>query len=278
MEHVIAFPALGLEWAINRVAFQVLGKPIYWYGIIICIGFILAAAYITRRVPQFGITVDDAMNIMLIAVPAAIVCARIYYVIFAWDYYRENLSEIWKTWNGGIAIYGGIIGAMLVILVYCRVRHISSADAADIACLGLLIGQAIGRWGNFVNAEAHGGETSLPWGMSIDGAASVHPTFLYESVWNLLGFVMLHFLSKKRKFSGQIFLGYIAWYGFGRMLIEGLRTDSLYIGSSDVRVSQVLAGASCILAIFMMIQRLRQQRPTAVPTEIQIPDNTTTEE
>ena len=227
MEHTIGFPNLGLEFTLNRVACTVLGKDIYWYGIIICAGFILAALYVNSRTKDFGITSDNLTDCLIICVPLGIICARIYYVVFEWGYYAQHPGEIIAIWKGGIAIYGGIIGT--------------------------LIGQCIGRWGNFVNGEAHGGPTTLPWGMTIDGQSMVHPTFLYESLWNLAGFVLLHFYSKKRRFKGEIALLYAAWYGAGRAWIEGLRTDSLYIGS--VRVSQLLAIISCIAAVAVLARQ-----------------------
>ena len=253
MEHAISFPALGLNFQINRVAATVFGKDIFWYGIIICIGFVLAALYVNARVKEFGCTSDNLMDCLIICVPVGIICARIYYVAFEWDYYSQHPGEIIAVWNGGIAIYGAVIGVVVALYVYSRVKKLSFASLCDLAAFGLLIGQCIGRWGNFVNGEAHGGPTDLPWGMSIDGAAAVHPTFLYESVWNLIGFIALHFYSKKRKFPGEMALLYVAWYGLGRAWIEGLRTDSLYIGT--LRVSQVLAAVSCIVAIALLVRK-----------------------
>lgn len=253
MEHVITFPALGLEFTLNRVAAHVFGLDIYWYGIIICIGFILAALYVNARVKEFGVTSDNLVDCLIICVPVGIVCARIYYVVFEWDYYSQHLSEIIAIWNGGIAIYGAVIGVVIALYIYSRVKKLSFASLCDLAAFGLLIGQCIGRWGNFVNGEAHGGETALPWGMSIDGGSPVHPTFLYESLWNLVGFIALHFYSRKRKLPGEMALLYVAWYGLGRAWIEGLRTDSLYLG--PVRVSQMLAAVSCIVAIALLVRQ-----------------------
>ena len=253
MEHTIGFPNLGLEFTLSRVACTVLGKDIYWYGIIICAGFILAALYVNSRTKDFGITSDNLTDCLIICVPLGIICARIYYVVFEWGYYAQHPGEIAAIWKGGIAIYGGIIGTLIGLFVYSRVKKLSLASLCDLAAFGLLIGQCIGRWGNFVNGEAHGGPTTLPWGMTIDGQSMVHPTFLYESLWNLAGFVLLHFYSKKRRFKGEIALLYAAWYGAGRAWIEGLRTDSLYIGS--VRVSQLLAIISCIAAIAVLARQ-----------------------
>lgn len=267
MEHVIAFPGLGLEFTINRVAFTVFGKNFYWYGLIICIGFVLGALYLNARVKEFGFTSDNLIDCLLICVPAGIICARIYYVVFEWGYYSQHLSEIVAIWNGGIAVYGSVIGAVLGLWGYSRYKKVSFARLCDLAALGLLIGQLIGRWGNFVNAEAHGGATALPWGMTIDGGNPVHPTFLYESLWNLVGFVALHFYSKKRKFDGEIALWYVAWYGLGRFWIEGLRTDSLYVFNA-LRVSQVLAIVSCAVAAYFLARaynRIRVAKAFYVP-------------
>lgn len=273
MEHTIGFPNLGLEFTLNRVACTVLGKDIYWYGIIICAGFILAALYVSSRTKEFGITSDNLMDCLIICVPLGIICARIYYVVFEWSYYAEHPGEIIAIWKGGIAIYGGIIGTLIGLFVYSRVKKLSFASLCDLAAFGLLIGQCIGRWGNFVNGEAHGGPTSLPWGMTIDGGSMVHPTFFYESLWNLIGFILLHFYSKKRKFKGEMALLYVTWYGAGRAWIEGLRTDSLYIG--PVRVSQLLAAISCIAAIAVLV---RQYRRIAVSKAFYVPEVPKTEE
>ena len=273
MEHAISFPALGLDFQINRVAANIFGKDIYWYGIIICIGFVLAALYVNARVKEFGVTSDNLMDCLIICVPVGIICARIYYVVFEWDYYSQHPNEIIAVWNGGIAIYGAVIGVVIALYIYSRVKKLSFASLCDLAAFGLLIGQCIGRWGNFINGEAYGGPTDLPWGMSIDGAAAVHPTFLYESVWNLVGFIALHFYLKKRKFPGEMALLYVAWYGLGRAWIEGLRTDSLYIGT--LRVSQVLAAVSCIVAVALLVRKYNRLKvakafyvtPKAEPVE-----------
>lgn len=239
----IYFPGLGLE--INPPStFEVFGLTIHLYGLIIATGLVLAAIYGMRRASQFGLTEDHILDGVLWVTPFAIVCARLYYCVFEWQRYAADPLSILYIWQGGLAIYGGVIGAAIGIVVYCRVKHLKITPVLDLVSLGFLIGQAIGRWGNFFNREAHGGVTESFLRMGILDPVTgeytfYHPTFLYESVWNLIGFVLLHFLSKKRKYDGQIALGYLAWYGFGRMIIEGMRTDSLWWG--PFRVSQVLA-------------------------------------
>lgn len=263
MIHEIAFPALGLSFTLNRVAFQVFGKDIYWYGIIIAAGFLLAVLYGSRRVQSFGYTQDMLYDALMLALPSAIVGARLYYVVFEWGYYSQHPSEIIAIWKGGMAIYGGVIGALLAVALYGRAKRLSIPGMFDIAALGLLIGQCIGRWGNFVNGEAHGSVTAGLLGMTVNGEGPFHPTFLYESLWNLVGFVLLHVLSRRcYRFRGQLFLSYLIWYGAGRFWIEGLRTDSLYLGGTGIRVSQLLAGLSCLTGLVLMILCWRRKVQT----------------
>ena len=260
----IYFPGLGLE--INPPStFEIFGLSIHLYGLIIATGLVLAAVYGMRRAPRFGLTEDHILDGVLWVTPFAIVCARLYYCVFEWQRYAANPLSILYIWEGGLAIYGGVIGAAIGIVVYCRVRHLKITPVLDLVSLGFLIGQAIGRWGNFFNREAHGGVTDSFLRMGILNPATgeytyYHPTFLYESVWNAAGFVLLHFLSKKRKYDGQIALGYLAWYGFGRMIIEGMRTDSLWWG--PFRVSQVLAGLTFVAgAAALIVLRFRPHAP-----------------
>ena len=263
MENVIVFPGLGLSVTVDRVAFNLFGKDIYWYGIIIAAGFALALLYCSKRIADFGFTKDMLFDAVLIALPTAIVCARIYYVVWEWDYYSQHPGDIIAVWQGGIAIYGGVIGALLAVGIYGRRQKISIPGTFDVAVLGLLIGQCIGRWGNFINGEAHGTVTDSVLGMTVNGQGPFHPTFLYESVWNLVGFIILHILSKKcYRFRGQIFLSYLIWYGAGRAWIEGLRTDSLYIGATGIRVSQMVAIVSCVAGIVLMALCLKRQVKT----------------
>ncbi len=263
MENVIAFPALGISVTVDRVAFNLFGKDIYWYGIIIALGFALALFYCSRRIRDFGFTNDLLYDAVLLALPSAIICARIYYVVWEWDYYSQHPEDIIAIWNGGIAIYGGVIGALLAVGLYGRRKKISIPGTFDVAALGLMIGQCIGRWGNFINGEAHGTVTQTFLGMTVNGEGPFHPTFLYESLWNLVGFFLLHIISKKwYRFRGQIFLLYLLWYGAGRAWIEGLRTDSLYIGSTGIRVSQMVAIISSIVGIVLLVLCLRRKVET----------------
>ena len=267
----ISFPGLGIT-GINpprTLPFTIFGKEIYLYGVIIAFGFLLAILYAKRRVKDFGTDFDRVTDAILFAVPAAILCARIYYVIFRWDLYKDNPISALYIWQGGIAIYGGVIGAILGLLLFAKVKKQRLAPYLDIMALGLLIGQFIGRWGNFFNREAYGAEIFSDFFLRMgiqeaDGAVRYwHPTFLYESLWNCVGFVLLHFLSRKRRYDGQTFLQYVAWYGLGRVWIEGLRTDSLYLAGTDLRVSQLLAGLSFVAAVGVMlyVRLFRQPRP-----------------
>lgn len=280
MTNVVTFPGLGLSFTLNRVAFTVLGRPIYWYGLIITCGLLLAVVMCSRLGKRFGITEDQILDLMLFAMPAALVSIRAYYVLFNLDLYRRtdgslDWSAILRYSDGGLAIYGGIISSIIVLLIFCRVRNISFLAFADVGVHGLFLGQLIGRWGNFMNVEAYGGPTALPWRMCaesiarnmlnqgyvdqagfqaiLSGTLGVHPTFLYESLWNLLGLFLVYQLGKRRRFDGQCFLFYIFWYGLGRAWIEGLRTDSLYffgltLFGVPIRTSQMVAIVSALAA------------------------------
>ena len=265
MTNIIGFPGFGLEFEVSRIAFSVFGKPIFWYAIIIAAGFLLAVYYAMARSREFAVSEDDITGMLIFAVPLAIICARAYYVIFNFEPYRDNLISVLYIWNGGIAIYGAIIGAVIGLLIYCRIRKVKVSGLLDLGGLGLMIGQAIGRFGNFVNAEAYGGETTLPWRMEIYDLAAraricVHPTFLYESLWNVLGFVLLHFYSKRRKFPGEIFALYLVWYGMGRAMIEGLRADSLYFFNTGLRTSQVLAIITVLGGVSYLVYKYKELR------------------
>ena len=251
----ISFPSLGLT--LNPpTGFNIGPLSVHYYGLIIAIGLMLAVFYCSKRSHQFGLDEDTLLDGVLWVTPVAIICARIYYCAFTWELYADNPISVLYIWEGGIAIYGSVIGAILGIIVFCKVKKIRITAVLDLVSLGFLIGQFIGRWGNFMNREAFGAETESFFRMGLMKASTgvvtyYHPTFLYESLWNLTGFVILHFLSKKRKYDGQIALGYLAWYGLGRAFIEGLRTDSLYIG--PFRVSQLLAAGSCVIALALLV-------------------------
>lgn len=251
----ISFPFLGLE--VNPPRVLALGPlNIHLYGLAIGLGLILAVMYVCRRSKEFGLKEDDILDGVLWITPFAIVCARIYYVAFSWKDYADNPMSVFAIWEGGIAIYGSVIGAVIGVIVLCKVKKLKIATVLDVTLLGFFIGQILGRWGNFFNREAFGAATDSFFRMGLYNTVTsqweyYHPTFLYESVWNLVGFVLLHFLSKRRQYDGQIALGYAAWYGLGRCFIEGLRVDSLYWGS--FRVSQVLAGLTCVAASAILL-------------------------
>ena len=266
----ITFPSLGLTITWCERVFPNATIPflanIRWYGVLIALGFTLAVIYGNVRCKEFGVTQEQILDMLLCAVPSAIICARAYYCIFYWELFKDDPISCLYIWEGGIAIYGAIIGAIGAVLLYCRFSKAPLGSMMDLGSLGLLIGQSVGRWGNFMNREAFGAETSSFLRMGLvdysGKLAYYHPTFLYESVWNLIGFVLLHFYSKKRKYDGEVFTLYVAWYGFGRGLIEGLRTDSLMLFSTGIRVSQLVGFASCLAALttwcFIRIYR----RPT----------------
>lgn len=261
LESAIGFPGLGFE--INPSSgFSIGGFEIKWYGVIIAFAALLAALYVLRRSKSFGITEDEVLNVTILALPCGILGARLYYVLFEWDRFfgpNNNWYDFINIRDGGMAIYGGVIGAFLAIVLYLccsKKRRPTLLPICDLAAFALLIGQCLGRWGNFFNREAHGGITSENFFLRMrifEGGEwiCVHPTFLYESVWNAIGFCILHFASKKRKYDGQVLLWYIAWYGFGRAWIESMRTDSLMVG--PLRVSQWLAGISCVTALALLI-------------------------
>ncbi len=238
---LVEFPKLGLNFNINP-SINIGTLEIRWYALFIVTGMILAVAFSIWEGKRIGVSSDTILDVALISIPSAIIGARIYYVIFSIDRY-DNFWDMLKIWEGGLAIYGGVIAGVAAGLIYLHKKKISKGKVSDLAGMGFLIGQSIGRWGNFMNGEAYGGPTDLPWGMIIQGETfvAVHPTFLYESIWNIFGFVLLFFYRKYKKFDGEIFLMYIVWYGMGRAWIEGLRADSLYLWATNIRVSQLLA-------------------------------------
>jgi len=263
--YIIEFPGLGLT--LNPPAGFTIGSLEFrFYGIIIALGLILAVAYALKRKEEFGLSEDDLMDGVLWIAPFAIICARIYYCAFEWEQYAANPISVLYIWEGGIAIYGAVIGAAIGVVIHCKlIKKISVLSVLDLVALGFMIGQMLGRWGNFFNREAFGSVTDsfLRMGLinPVLGTGNYyHPTFLYESLWNLFGFILLHNISKMRKYDGQIALMYVAWYGLGRAMIEGLRTDSLWWG--NFRVSQVLAAVTCAAAgIVLIVMAFRPHDP-----------------
>ena len=251
----ISFPFLGIEVNPPRT-FSIGPLTAHYYGLIIAIGLILAIGYACKRSKEFGLTEDHVLDGALWVTPFAFVCARAYYVAFSWEDYADNLISVLYIWEGGIAIYGGVIGAIIGMWAFSKIKKIRFTAVLDLILMVFLLGQSIGRWGNFMNREAFGAATDSFFRMGLFNTRTgaweyYHPTFLYESVWNLIGFVILISICHKRKYDGQIALCYAAWYGLGRSIIEGLRVDSLWWG--PFRVSQVLAAVTCVTAVTILI-------------------------
>ena len=251
----ISFPFLGLE--VNPPRSLSIGPlTAHYYGLIIAVGLVLAAMYACKRSKSFGLKEDDILDGVLWITPLSIVCARIYYVAFSWEDYAANPISVLYIWEGGIAIYGSVIGAVLGMWIFSKIKKVKLTAVLDLILMSFLLGQAIGRWGNFMNREAFGAATESFFRMGLYNTRTgiweyYHPTFLYESVWNLVGFVLLAAVCSKRKYDGQVALGYAAWYGLGRSFIEGLRVDSLWWG--PFRVSQMLAAITCVAAVSILI-------------------------
>ncbi len=264
----IVFPRIGIDLHVNRTAFSIGSVDIQWYGVIISVGMILALVFGFSQMKKYGLNPDRVIDCVIGGIVGGIVGARAYYVIMAWEDYADNPASIFNIRQGGLAIYGGIIGSLLVGLTIAKFKKVKVLPLLDIVGMSFLIGQGIGRWGNFTNQEAFGSNTTLPWGMSgglvqshiatmidqgksIDMYQTVHPCFLYESIWCILGFIVLFLISKHRKFDGQMFLLYLVWYGLGRSVIEGLRMDSLMLG--NIRVSQALSVVLVLVSVILLI-------------------------
>ncbi|MCK9478163.1 MAG: prolipoprotein diacylglyceryl transferase [Firmicutes bacterium] len=268
MINTVNFPGLGIYLTLNRVAFTVGIREIYWYGIIIGAGLLTAVLVATSQSKKMGLPKDTIADITLIATPFAIIFARLYFVLWNFKDYIGDMKNIFNIRQGGLAIYGGIIGGVAAAYVYCRIKKVDVKKVFDSGAFGLLIGQAIGRFGNFVNVEAYGSQTALPWRMEIysdelGALISVHPTFLYESLWNVAGLIMLLMYRGKKKFEGELFLLYVAWYGIGRAWVEQLRVDSLPYGAS-FKVSQIFAIVTAVAAVFGIIYnryKIKQKTP-----------------
>lgn len=291
MEYHVQFPGLGLELTVDRVAVSIGGFNIYWYGVIIAAGMLLAMLYAFHYADDFGINSDRLIDVVLVGAVMAIVCARIYYVAFA-PFEYDSLWDMIDIRQGGIAIYGAVIGAFVFGGLMAKIRKIPILPLFDLVGVCFLIGQGVGRWGNFVNQEAFGCNTTLPWGMysegtyaylsgvqstlaaqgvTVDPAMPVHPTFLYESLWCLAGFVMLTLLLKKRRFNGELFLLYIIWYGLGRFWIEGLRTDALML-TANLRTSQLVALISVAVAAVLLVYGLQKSKGDTLMVPLQVAD------
>lgn len=289
----VYFPGLGWEFDVPSVAFTIGSYEVHWYGIIIAIGFALAVIYGGRMAYKWKMSLDGMTDVLIWGTVFGIICARLYYVAFEWDYYSQHLGDIFKIWEGGIAIYGGIIGAIIGAAIGCKIGKVNFLNLLDLGSLGLLIGQGIGRWGNFFNQEAFGANTeTAPFrmysykiqqtleasqqalaerGMDVDPSLPVHPTFLYESVWCLLAFLILHIIVKKcRMFKGQIFMLYCVLYGAERMVVEGLRTDSLYIGNTDIRVSQLLSAIIVVAGLVAFVTCLILYKKGKLPKALEL--------
>ena len=291
---LVKFAGIAQEFEVSSIL-DLGFTQVRWYGAIIAFGFLLAMLFGGRIAYVWEINLDKMIDVLLFGTVGAIIGARGYYVAFKWDYYSLHLSEIPKIWEGGLAIYGGIIGGLLAAFIVCKKEKINIYNLLDLVGMSLLIGQGIGRWGNYANQEAFGGFTYSNFGMMSDKVVDyirnhpdsfglegvkdipsyiaendlyVHPTFFYESVWCLLGFLVLYIILKKfRKFSGQLFLSYGVWYGFERMIVEGMRTDSLFIGDTGIRVSQALSFAIVLVCGTLLIIKLIKYTKNPQPVE-----------
>lgn len=291
---LVKFAGIAQEFEVSSIL-DLGFTQVRWYGAIIAFGFLLAVLFGGRTAYVWEINLDKMIDVLLFGTVGAIVGARGYYVAFKWDYYSAHLSEIPKIWEGGLAIYGGIIGGLLAAFIVCKVEKVNFYNLLDMAGISLLIGQGIGRWGNYANQEAFGGFTYSNFGMMSDKVVDyiqrhpasfglegvsdipsyiaendlyVHPTFFYESVWCILGFFVLYIILKKfRKFSGQLFLSYGLWYGLERMIVEGMRTDSLFIGNTGIRVSQALSFGIVLVCGTLLVIKLIKYTKNPQPIE-----------
>ncbi len=292
MTNVVSFPALGLEFTVNRVLLHIGNFNLYWYGALIALGMVLGLLFAFHFAVDFGIDADRMVDVVVVGTIMSIVCARAYYVLFS-PYEYNSLWEVLDIRKGGIAIYGAIFGAFVFGALAARWRKLPLLALADLAGMGFLIGQAVGRWGNFVNQEAFGSNTTLPWGMYsqathdylathqatlaaqgmvVDPNLPVHPTFLYESLWCILGFALLASRIKKRRFNGELFLDYVIWYSVGRFFIEGVRTDSLML-TQTLRVSQVVAIVAIAVSIVLWGRGSSRMKGKTLEVPLALPRN-----
>jgi phosphatidylglycerol---prolipoprotein diacylglyceryl transferase len=272
----IAFPALGIKWMINPVAFTVGPFSVRWYGIMLSLAIFATLALALRQSARHGITGDSFVDMFMYALPVSVIFSRLFFVAVEWDSFRDNLWGIFKIWEGGITIYGAVIGAVLTVVVFCRVRKYDLWQWVDFACVYLPLAQAIGRYGNFFNQELYGGNTTLPWGMTgniiqaypnpgVDGSLPVHPTFLYESLWNLLVFAILMLFRPRSKKRGQVFAAYLFLYSIGRFGMEFVRTDVFSFENSTLRANMLAAAVIAVIGIVLFILRGRTADAEWVP-------------
>ncbi|MGL4914102.1 MAG: prolipoprotein diacylglyceryl transferase [Romboutsia sp.] len=245
----------------DRVAFSIFGIDVMWYGILMATGMIIGTLIALREAKRVGIKEDDVLDLAIIAIPIGLLSARLYYVIFNWSFYSQNLSHILNFRGGGMAIHGALIGGILTGYIFTKIKKINFLKMADAVIIGMPLAQAIGRWGNFINQEAHGGPTDLPWGIMVDGV-KVHPTFLYESMWNVGIFILLWVFRKKKQYEGQIIVWYVTLYSLGRFFIEGLRTDSLMIG--PLRMAQVISLVGVLGGIIAHIYLSKKNKQSTI--------------
>lgn len=292
----VIFEGLGISVYVpsDGVLFTIGNFSVRWYAAMIALGMVIAAIYGFRMMKRYKINEDKFLNAIIGGVIGGIVGARLYYVAFSWEAYADNPISILYIWEGGLAIYGGIIGALLIGGIIAKIQKLCVKDCFDVTAMGFLIGQCLGRWGNFFNREAFGSNTTLPWGMTsqkiqnelaylkstgvdVDPALPVHPTFLYESLWCLVGFIIIHFLiARRRTFKGQVFLSYCIWYGVGRAIFEGLRTDSLMIG--EFRVSQLLSVALVVIGIVFYFVGLARSKNHPIEETVGVNEAPVTED
>lgn len=281
--YFIEFPKLGIHLNISPIAFEIpqIGNfgpvSVHWYGIIIAAAILIALTLCLKQTKKFGIKEDDIVDMFLLALPVAIIFARLFFVVFTWDSYKNDLLGIFRIWEGGLAIYGAIIGAVLSVYIFTRKRKMDMLNLLDFACVYLPLAQAIGRWGNFTNQELYGTNTDLPWGMTgnliqawpasgVDGSRPVHPTFLYESVLNVIVFIILLRLRRNRRVKGGVFASYLMLYSFVRFMMEFLRTDEF--GAGNIRYNQVFAAAVFIGALIWLLYLRRHAENKAVQEEV----------
>ncbi len=263
MTNSVLFPKLGISLQVSPVAFSIGEKSIYWYALIILLGFLAGLSLALGGCEKRGLDKDSVWDIGLIGIVAGIIGARIYYVLFALDEFRNDWLDIFRIWEGGLAIYGGVIAAILSTTIYCKIKKLNAWNTFDVCCIGLLLGQAVGRWGNFVNCEVFGRATDSLFGMSINGMPPVHPLFFYESLWSLAGVILILLFRDKKTKSGQVICFYLFWYSSGRLFLEGMRDSDyiLYLIPDKLGISQVVAALFIAISAAMFVYITKSKKP-----------------